>query len=583
MSSFVEQDNNKKLNDQESNARVALPALVIIGNDRYKVKNWSLSGCQISNFSERIKIADCLPIQFVLNGQESCEIKINVLLEVVWVSPQNKTLGGRFIGLKQFEKALLDSYIEQTPLVEGNSESETQERDSSDTPESNQDSSLTYGQRNPISILSTLGCLAIGCICLYFVLLGLQKQATTMKIKSAAIAQKIEPIGVTNWGTISQIYVREGMEVEAGQPLLRVRNDLKIQQEIIRIESLINQQTEKVEKLTEKLSLSRLELAETQLELQKTEALESQEKSTIAPQSNIAQSRLESAKATLQALTTQYQVAQDNYQRFSNLFQEGGVSQKVVDESSAKLADLEGKMKKAQEELQIAQTILVEVKKGHFLDHNRLVNKLQSLIIEKENIRQKGQLTAQKINIIEQSLEQQKQKLETLKKQKQALENPGKNLDNSTNNNFSTVYKAPVSGTITKLLKSSGNTVMRNEDLIFLKQNLERPIIDAYLTTAQAQQVAIGSEATVLIPLSDKFYQAEVIEIDPTGGFVDEVRGQYQFQGSLGKPALVKLQITDPTLADSSYLSVGTPVILNIKKENHIVQNSKFLLRKMLY
>ncbi|MDJ0682825.1 MAG: HlyD family efflux transporter periplasmic adaptor subunit, partial [Xenococcaceae cyanobacterium MO_167.B52] len=418
---------------------------------------------------------------------------------------------------------------------------------------------------------------------LYFVLLGLQKQATTMKIKSAAIAQKIEPIGVTNWGTISQIYVREGMEVEAGQPLLRVRNDLKIQQEIIRIESLINQQTEKVEKLTEKLSLSRLELAETQLELQKTEALESQEKSTIAPQSNIAQSRLESAKATLQALTTQYQVAQDNYQRFSNLFQEGGVSQKVVDESSAKLADLEGKMKKAQEELQIAQTILVEVKKGHFLDHNRLVNKLQPLIIEKENIRQKGQLTAQKINIIEQSLEQQKQKLETLKKQKQALENPGKNLDNSTNNNFSTVYKAPVSGTITKLLKSSGNTVMRNEDLIFLKQNLERPIIDAYLTTAQAQQVAIGSEATVLIPLSDKFYQAEVIEIDPTGGFVDEVRGQYQFQGSLGKPALVKLQITDPTLADSSHLSVGTPVILNIKKENHIVQNSKFLLRKMLY
>ena len=570
------------LNDQESNARVALPALVVIGNERYQVKNWSLSGCQISNFSERIKIADCLPIQFVLNGQESCEIKINLLLEVVWVSPQNKTLGGRFIGLKKFEKALLDSYIEQTPLVEGSSESNTQELNPSNAPESNQDSSIISGEYNPKVILSTLVCLAIGCISVHLTLLRLQKAVTTMEIKSAVIAQTIEPIAVTNWGTISQIYVREGMEVEAEQPLLRVRNDLKIQQEVLRIESLITQQTEKLEKLTEKLSLTRLELAEIQLELQKTEALESQEKATIAPQSNIAQSRLESAQATFQALTTQYQVAQDNYQRFSTLFQEGGVSQKVVDESSAKLADLEGKMKKAQEELQIAQTVLLEVKKGHFLDHNRLVNKLQPLIVEKENIRQKVQLTAQKINIIEQSLEQQKQKLQTLEKQKQALENPGKNLDNYASNNFSTVYKAPISGTITKLLKSSGNTVMRNEDLILLKQNLERPIIDAYFTQAQAAQVLIGSEATVLIPSSNKFYQAEVIEIDHTGGFVDEVRGQYQLRGSLEQPALVKLKIIDSTLADSSQFSVGMPVILNIKKENNIIQKSKFLLSDLL-
>ena len=582
MTNLVEKDNHKELNEQGSNARVTLPALVIIGDGQYKVKNWSLSGCLISNFSERVKIGHCLPIQFFLNGQESCEIKINILLEVVWVSPKNKTLGGRFLGLKKFEKALLDSYIGQTPLVEENSESNTQELDSSDTPESNTDSSFTSGQRNLQVILSTLGCLAIVCVSVFFTLSGLREAVTRMEIKSAVIGQTIEPIAVTNWGTISQIYVREGMEVEAGQPLFRVRNDLKIQQEVVRIESLISQQTEKIEKLTDKLSLSGLELAETQLELQKAEALERQEKATIAPQSNIAQSRLESAKATLQALTTQYQVAKDNYQRFSTLFQEGAVSQKVVDDSSAKLADLEGKMKKAQEELQIAQTVLIEVKKGHFLDHNRLVNKLQPLIVEKENSRQKVQLTAQKINIIEQSLEQQKQKLQTLEKHKQALENPEKNLANYASNNFSTVYKAPISGTITKLLKSSGNTVMRNEDLIFLKQNLEQPIIDAYLTQVQATQVAIGSEATVLIPPSNKFYQAEVIEIDRTGGFVDEVRGQYQLRGSLEQPALVKLKIIDPTLADSSQFSVGMPVILNIKKENNIIQKSKFLLSDLL-
>ena len=578
----MDKDNNKDLKDQESNARVTLPVWVIIGNSQYQVNNWSLSGCQISNFSERVKIGDCLPIQFLLNGQESCEIKINILLEVVWISPKNKTLGGQFLGLKKFEKALLDNYIGQTSLVEGNSESNTQELDSSNTSESNTDSSLTSGQRNLQVILPTLGCLALGCAAVFFTLSGLREAVTKMEIKSAVIGQTIEPIAVTNWGTISQIYVREGMEVEAGQPLFRVRNDLKIQQEVVRIESLISQQTEKIEKLTDKLSLSSLELAETQLELQKAEALERQEKATIAPQSNIAQSRLESAKATLQALTTQYQVAKDNYQRFSTLFQEGAVSQKVVDDSSAKLADLEGKMKKAQEELHIAQTVLIEVKKGHFLDHNRLVNKLQPLIVETENSRQKVQLTAQKINIIEQYLEQQKQKLQTLENQKQALENPGENLANYASNNFSTVYKAPVSGTITKVLKSSGNTVMRNEDLIFLKQNLEQPIIDAYLTQAQAAQVAIGSEATVLIPSSSKFYQAEVIEIDRTGGFVNEVRGQYQLRGSLEQPALVKLQIIDPTLADSSHLPVGMPLILNIKKENNIIQKSKFLLTDLL-
>ncbi len=573
MTSFLDEDNNEKLNEQGSNIRVTSPALAIIDRSQYKVKNWSAGGCKISNFHQRVKIGDCLPIQFCINGQDGCEIKIKILIKVVWVSEKNKQLGVEFLHLTKFEKELLNSYIKQLPeanLANQNFKRNNHELDSSDLPKLNRPSSIVSRKRNFKVILSTFACLVSGCIFGYFTLAGLRESITLMEIKSAVISQPIEPIAVTNWGTISQIYVQEGMAVEADQPLFRVSNDLKIHEEIVRLETLIRHQAKEVENLTEKLTFSRLELAEAQLELQKAEALERLEKTTIAPQANIAQSRLKSAQAKLQALTTQYQVTKDNHQRFVTLFKEGVISQKIVDEERVKLADLEGNIKASQEELQIAKTVLLEVKKGKFLDHNRLVTKLQSLNIDKQNAREKLRLNAQETTTFEHFLLRKKRELQTLEEQKHALE--GKNLNNYANNNLSTVYKAPVSGLILKVLKSSGNTVKRNETLVLLQHELEQPIIDAYMTQAQAAQVEIGSQATILIPTLGKSYQAKVIKLDRTGGVTDEIMGQYQLRGSQEQPAYVKLRIMEITPEDETLLTVGTPVIIKIPKKFNIIE-----------
>ena len=248
----------------------------------------------------------------------------------------------------------------------------------------------------------------------------------------------------------------------------------------------------------------------------------------------------------------------------------------MVDDASAKLADLEGQMKSAQAEVKISQTVVNEVKNGNFLDHNRFISDFPRLNINNKNAQQRVELTLQKIKTIEELFRQKKQEVEILEKRKNDLEHQGKNTDKHIGDHLSTIYKAPISGIILKIPKSLGNKIKRNETLVLLQLESEQPIIEAYLTQAQVEHVEIGSQATALIPKLDNSYQAKVIQIDRTGGVPDEVKRQYQLLGSPDQSAYIKLQITEIKSEDKSKLTVGTPIILQIPKKIYILKKFSF-------
>ena len=78
--------------------------------------------------------------------------------------------------------------------------------------------------------------------------------------------------------------------------------------------------------------------------------------------------------------------------------------------------------------------------------------------------------------------------------------------------------------------------------------------------------IEVGSQATVIIPVSGKQYQAQVVEIDRTGGFKDDVRGKYSLEGSEKQPAYVKLALTNIDLEPTEQFTGGTPVRLEFVK-----------------
>lgn len=563
----------QEISEQRAHVRVTAPAVVTIDGYKYKVDNWSLGGFQISGFKQKVQVGDCLPIQFCLNCQEGINISTNTLIEVVRLSAHKGKLGARFLNLTKVEKQLLQHFVDS--LLQGEITAIECAGQKVDVPVQLFSGSSDYAQTIKVStkryskkaLLSILIYILLGSGIGGGVLFSLYTALININIKSAVLTQKIEPVISKDSGTLSQVYVREGMKIKAGQPLFRLNNDEAIERNIAHINALIRNKIEKIDELMQKIQLSRLDLTTAQLELQKTESLRQHELTKQQPYELLAQSKVVSARAKVEAFTVQYQTAKNQLSRFSSLLKAGAISQQSFDTVSAKFADVDGNLRAAQEELKIAQSAVIAVQDGNFYNGDRLIGDLPRLTAEVKDLQGRMQLAVQKIATLEQTLLQQKQDLETLNKQKQNLEIPeqvtGQTLP-------SVVYKAPISGSILKVVKSLGNTVTRNETLVLLQEDLTQPIIEAYLTQDQADQITKGSRGTVQVPTLNKSYQAQVIEIDRTGGFTGEVKAQYQLRGSQDQSVYMKLVLVAATQADKNQLTPGMPVVLNFTRKINI-------------
>jgi multidrug resistance efflux pump len=555
--------------------RVNVSARAIIDGSQYKVEDWSVGGLRLGGFKENVNIGDCLPIEFRLSFQEGIEIATKTLIEVVWQSKRKQQLGTKFLNLTRLEQDLLSQAIEElqkgeiTPLkevlVKIDASSAIVPKNSSIV-KANQDSaSRTVKKLNFQRFLLLLAYLGFGSILSGLAIVSLNHSARYLQIKSATITDIVEPVVSTKDGNLSAVFVQSGMKVEAGQPLLKVNNNDAIEQEIANLNALTRDKTSQLDKLTEQIELSRLDLAEAVSIQRKTEQLTQQEQIKLKSYQAIAKSNLDSALAKAKSLTVQQQTAQKEVKRFEEILHEGVVSQQILETKTAQLAQLTADLIGAQQAVKIAETGFNSIRSGNFYDGNNLVGNLSSLTAEAAELEERVQLARQKISIWERSRQRQELALQKLEQQKQSLENP-QPKSTLRLNLPSVVYQAPFSGSIVRVEKSPGNTVNRGETLVLLRPLSDRPTIDAYFTQDQVALIKIGSSATVIEPASGDRFLANVIEIDRTGGFKDQVQGKYLLEGSEDQPAHVRLASANIEPKQQEHLTGGMPVILEIAK-----------------
>lgn len=567
-----------KNRDQRAHIRLTAPAVVTIDEYKYTTEDWNSGGFKISEFTQEAQLGDCLPVRFSLSFKGGINISVYTLVEIKWLSNDKSKVGFRFFNLTKIEQELLQHAVDSlqkgeiTLLEELNKKTNSFSEGGSATSNQHQRYKTIISKLSYKFILYALGGLASGGVLVLYTISSLYKSLIRMEIQTAVLSKPIEPIISNNTGILSRIYVREGMKVRAGQPLFRL-NDEEIarsisQDDISNINALTRNKVGSIDELNQKIQLSQLELAKAKVALQSTMALKQQEIDKLQPSKAIAQSQLVSARAKVNSLNIQYIAAKNSWNRFLELSQAGAVSQQRADLAKSEFAEVDGALQEAKADLKIAETAVNSIQNGNFYDGDSFISNLPRLTAEVKDMQRRIQLAAQEVAFLEQFREKQQEEVKNLEKQKQQLIGKLKQvLGNSLERSpFSIVYKSPVYASVLKVAKSPGNKVNNSETIVLLQPELGQPIVEAYLTQDQVTKVSIGSKVTVLIPDLDKSYQAQVVNIDRTGGLPDAVRGQYQLQGSEDKSAYVKLVVQGISPAEKSKLTVGMPVRLQIQR-----------------
>ena len=566
---------SKSTTENRHHHRINAPALAIIDNHSYRVKNWGIDGLKIVGFNQVVEIGDCLPIQLVglsKGSKESTSVNIGTLIEVVWLSTREGQLGAKFLNLTKIEKDLLQNTInkidkgELTLLDHADQVPET-------SFSSSQGSSPAWQRLRSKRVLYTLVCLAVGGVLGFLSLRAVYDSLVNLEIKSAIVAKPtgpvvapVESMVTKEQGILDELYVYEGMSVKPGQPLFSTKNDELAERDI--------------DSLNREIQSSRVELAEARANLKEAELLKQQENEKLDSYQTISQAKLDSARAEVTAQTTQYQIEKDNLGRFATLLKEGAVSQQAFDSARSKFVDAEAKLREAQSKYKVAQISVSSAQKGNFYDGDRLLSDLPRRTAEVEKQRQLMQIALQKVSDSERTLNRRIQELQIAQPQRQYLQQPSQDQTLFSQRSFSVVYKAPFPGSVVKVTKLSGNPVRPRETVMVLQREQAPPTIDAYLTPEQAEQISIGSPATALLPSVNEEYPAHVTKIDQAAPASNLVGVTSALDPKI-KPVYVQLALDNLSSEDNSQLiaAKGMPVILSVPKQTNIFNRLAFWLK----
>ncbi|MEO0804144.1 MAG: HlyD family efflux transporter periplasmic adaptor subunit [Cyanobacteria bacterium J06642_2] len=387
-----------------------------------------------------------------------------------------------------------------------------------------------------------------------------------VRVETAFVARSVEPIAATDWGTLTEVYVREGETVRVGDPLVRVERDLEIQTEIARLETLIQaQQREQSRLKTQQIALER-ERQQAQVTLATATTAIQLERQQIPARTAIARSQVASARGEQDALAQRLAIAHTRQQRFESLLSEGAISQIAFDDVVAEVARLQGAWQVATENLDVARTVLGGTGRGDFIDRDRLQGELPKLQLQQSSSRDR-------LASITDQLQSQAALIAAIERDLTALRDRQQNLRDRQNLDaeLATTYTAPVAGAIAKIPLSQGNSVSRGASLVVLQHDETSPQIAAYLTLNQAQQLAINGTANVFDPTTGHEYPATVTEIDWTGGRVDGIVDPLTpspptDRAGIPLPVLVQLAIRHPNLK----LPNGSPVVVTLEKHRDL-------------
>ncbi|MGK7916442.1 MAG: HlyD family secretion protein [Prochloraceae cyanobacterium] len=565
-------ENDKKtVQQKQAYSMVKVPATVTIKDRDYITNYWGIEGFELRGFEEKLQVGDCLSVRFRASFAESLQVDLPVVVEVVWEQSQHQAAGFHFINLDRLGEMVLSNlvdYLHRQDQVAREALPYKVNKLSFLEPEEKKQ------HRKPIrvgSVILLVAAASAGIALFNFAVNMLYDAVIFVEVKTATIQRPVEQVISAHRGKITSLTVREGTKVKEGQPLLTLFDQqmaLYITQDQVRgLDSSIEDITEQINRLEEKIALSRTLLELNEARLSNARQRLWQEKEKIGYAWDISQDRVEAARAKLESLQIQRQEITALLLQYESIFKQGALQERQVKLLRAKVAKIDGDIKVARQELEIAQKIASAAKKGKFYNGERFVGELPELQAAVRDATFKVEAAKKELAAYQAAYSKRQSELANLRVRKHDLKlhQPTTIVDgNFTEETFSTTYRAPLSGTILKVNISEGSTLNIGKLLMLIGKDTDSTIVQAYLTQDQAIHLAVGDSVTITLPEQNVEYKAKVKVIDRRGGFFDEVRAKYQYEGSVDNSAYVEIALSSEAARE---LPPGTLVKVKFRKK----------------
>ena len=507
---------------QRRHFRITAPAHVRVDGSSYPTLDWSLGGFRIGNCAGGFNLRDHLQVEFALDFQ-GFHISFPASAEVVW--RQGDQLGSRWMHLGQRESGLLRQFA--SDVMGGRVASIDGVLKGIDRPvtkvelvekgESHAARNKRSWQRAAVSTLY----LAVGLALAGSGLWIAAQMWRTLTFESAVTAVPLEQVVSIDAGEIREMRVVPGSEVRAGQMLIRVDSEVA----------------------SRNVDVARHELKSAEAELAEAHSLVQQEQNRMAAYRVIGSDQAGMENAKINALIAARDEARTEFERVKKLWEYGVIARQLYDAQEASVKRHEAEVEAAQAEAKIIATSNQSINSGFFFSGNFLVGELQTRIAEEEAARQRVSLAKTAVQ--------------------DALGHEQKHD-----------YRAPFDGTVLRAFKSAGMTVDRGEALLVLRKRGEPAHIDAFLTQEEAGRIVAGTHAVVFVPALGKRYQAEVVQVDRTSGFLKEIetpklqQPQWDWRTPQERTAYARLNLLNAAPGDLAALQPGLPARIQIQKKS---------------
>jgi len=205
---------------QRRHYRLTHPAELQIGEKVYETRDWGLGGFSLEPYGLRVELNDLIDAQFALNFQ-GFRISFPVTVKIVRGAPND--VAARFIDLGERETALIKYFA--SCLVSGEIAAIGGMLQRIDRPvtkvdgQPKPDSEEEKRRRRMRRLAVSAAYLIAGMLTAGYLLVSLLGWLFRVNVETAVVSAPLETVVSKNIGHVTQMLVKPGDEVHAGQPL----------------------------------------------------------------------------------------------------------------------------------------------------------------------------------------------------------------------------------------------------------------------------------------------------------------------------------------------------------------------------
>ena len=332
-------------------------------------------------------------------------------------------------------------------------------------------------------------------------------------------------IGTEVSGRVEAVTVREGAQVEKGQPLVKL-NEAEIQAQLNGANARLKAAQERAEEARGQIEVFNSQIREARLNLQQSQGDTQGRIAQADAQVATAQAQLQQAKAQLQEARSQLKLAQKNRDRFAFLVKQGAVAQERFDQAQTRLETAQATLENRKEAVNAAQ---------------RQVNAAQGQLAQASSTNFNPDIRQAQIDRLNAQLEQARRQLaaaqaevENAKAAKQEIQAKRDDLN----------IASPEDGIVTTRSIEPGTVVNPGRALLTVL-DFDTVYLRGYIPEGDIGKVRVGQPAQVYLDSApEEPISAHVAEIDSTASFTPE---NIYFQKDRVQQVFgVKLEIDNP-------------------------------------